>query len=66
MEGIQKPLSCTRGLHFTKKVGVADKCMYCKTMFINGVLVHQGNIDISDLTTIPERVYSIKKRARCQ
>lgn len=37
------PLSCTRGMHFFKKVSVCDQCMYCNKLFLNGIMIHQGN-----------------------
>lgn len=40
------PLSCTRGLHFTRKVGVIDECFYCDSKSINGYPLHEGNVKL--------------------
>lgn len=81
-ESKNKPLSCTRGMHFFKKVSVVDQCMYCGAMFFNGMLIHQGNIDLDKVVvyTAPPRVgktrlakiiagegnYKINKRTQTQ
>jgi len=35
MEKVNIPLSCTRGLHFTRKVGLIDQCFYCKNIIVS-------------------------------
>jgi hypothetical protein len=44
-----KPIGC-RAFHFTRKVGKADVCFYCNVMFVGGILIHQGNIDLDQVT----------------
>lgn len=70
--GSHRPLSCTRGIHFFKQVGdEVEQCMYCNAMFLQGKLIHQGNVDQrkvvmqrnpdgSNLVFLPAGCYNIK------
>jgi len=54
----KKPIGC-RSHHFTRKVGIADKCFYCNAMFINGILIHQGNTKVSLIEYLKPKIYKI-------
>jgi len=54
---MNKPLSCTRGMHFYKKVGQHKVCMYCKDVALKFVTVEDKSTRMK-FTFIPNPLFN--------